>query len=103
MFIGFKDYGMGGPEDATLTYTVDTKIHHVEHWGPIVNNYLADQAESYYSKDAFTGAIEEKMKAGVDFEEIKSSKYYKESTAYGKNCQKNYVDWKWVSTYCFRM
>jgi hypothetical protein len=120
MFIGFKDYGVSSPEDATMSYTVgkfmtiwfvtllfeshechlkcplDTNIHHVEHWGPLVNNYLAAQVDSY-SRDAFTKEIEAKIAQGIDFEELRKSEYYNDILTYGKNCQKNYVDFKWVS------
>jgi isocitrate dehydrogenase kinase/phosphatase len=81
-------YHLNGP--------LDTNIHHVEHWGPLVNNYLAAQVGSY-SRDVFTKEIEAKIAQGIDFEELKKTEYYQDILTYGKNCQKNYVDFKWVS------
>lgn len=82
MFVGFNDYRLFSVDDSRLTYTVDTNIHHVEGWGSLLDNY----------KDNVRQARED-----IDTQELRKSDYYKEAASYGKNCQKVYVDWKWVS------
>ena len=104
MFAGFKDYCIS-LTDTSLTYTVDTSIHHVEHWGSLLEKicskrYLCNKMNfsSYYNATREQKKkIKTKIEEGVDIVEMKNSDYYKEITGYGKNCQKNYVDFKWVS------
>ena len=84
MFVGFKDYNISIDDDRLL-YTVDTKIHHVEIWGSVIENLEGIEA-----------------KGGSDLETLKNTEYYKEASEWGKNCQKNYVDNKWHHpTMCF--
>ena len=33
--------------------------------------------------------------AGISIETLKSTEYYKKAVGWGKNCQKNYANWKW--------
>lgn len=85
MFIGIKDY-LTDFVSLSLTYTVDTNIHHVENWGSIVDNFLNNQ-------DCWGEA---KISKGAGIEELKNSEYYKDSITYGKKCQRNYVANTWV-------
>jgi len=77
LFVGFKDYNITIDDDRLL-YTVDTKIHHVEIWGSVIENLEGIEA-----------------KGGSDLETLKNTEYYKYASEWGKNCQKNYVDNKW--------
>lgn len=89
IFVGFKDYHIE-LADTRLSYTVDTKIHHVEKWGSIIQNLDREEKK----------LIEDAKSAGTDLREtLKNTEYYKDTSEYGKNCQQKYVDWKW--THCF--
>ena len=66
--------------DDELLYTVDTKIHHVEHYGT--------QAENYEEN-------------GEHFEANTLEEYVETTSLFGKDCQKNYVDWKWQNSMSF--
>ena len=90
MFVGFKDYRIS-LTDNTLSYTVDTKIHHVEHWGSLLENL----------KDEVSGGKQEGVTSEDLASAIKESDRYKETCSYGKNCQKNYVDFKWNQSMSF--
>lgn len=73
MFVGFKDTYLSDMTDRRVLYAVDTQIHHVEHWGSIIEN------------------IEKRGKGQIDPSALKETEYYKRTTEYGKSCQKNYV------------
>lgn len=82
MFIGFKD-GYISMTDDKLLYTVDTKIHHVEHYGNLSENF-------------------EERKGGWRGPYFDTLEEYAETTsAWGKDCQKNYVSWKWQNSMSF--
>ena len=82
MFIGFKD-GYISMTDDKLLYTVDTKIHHVEHYGNLSENF-------------------EERKGGWRGPDFDTLEEYAETTsAWGKDCQKNYVSWKWQNSMSF--
>ena len=84
MFVGFKDYNISIDDDRLL-YTVNTKIHHVEIRGSVIENLEGIEA-----------------KGESDLETLKNTEYYKEASEWGKNRQKNYVDNKWHHpTMCF--
>ena len=84
MFVGFKD-GYISMTDDKLLYTVDTKIHHVEHFGPLAENF-------------------EERKGGWRGPQFDTLEEYAETTsAWGKDCQKNYVSWKWQNSMCFNV
>jgi hypothetical protein len=104
LFSGFKDY-LITLTDTSLTYTVDTSIHHVKCWGSLLER---DLLERYLCNKMNIGCvynetreqkeeIKTKIKEGIGIAEMKNSEFYKEIASYGKNCQKNYVDFKWVS------
>lgn len=78
-------------------HTVDTKIHHVEGWGSIAQNYVSEEIGGEYD---YGDKMVEKAKE-FDLETLKKTDYYKTRAGYGKNCQKNYVDWKWKNTMSF--
>ena len=71
IFIGFKD-GYISMTDDRLLYTVDTSIHHVEHYGNLSEN------------------LEERSHAFDTPEE-----YVETTLAWGEDCQEEYVSWKW--------
>jgi len=79
MFIGFKDYRLGMTDDSLL-YTVDTKIHHVEHYG--------SQSENFTDR-------------GEDLDVETLEEYVEATSEWGKDCQKNYVAWKWQNSMNF--
>ena len=81
MFVGFKD-GYISMTDDKLLYTVDTKIHHVEHFGNLSENF-EERKNSY----------------GTKFDTLEE--YVETTSAWGKDCQKNYVDWKWQNSMSF--
>jgi hypothetical protein len=70
IFVGFKDYCIS-LDDERLTFTVNTNIHHCEHYGS-----LKDNAE-YKGKD--------------------ETEYYAETTEWGRDCNQTYVRQKWLS------
>mmetsp|Transcript_33702 Transcript_33702/g.76077 ORF Transcript_33702/g.76077 Transcript_33702/m.76077 type:complete len:496 (+) Transcript_33702:80-1567(+) len=78
MFVGLRDsgYECGATSDKML-YAVDTNIHHVEHWGSIMENVGNNE---YYHHFGNEGSLP----PGVD---AKSTEYYKEIVGYGKQCQ----------------
>ncbi len=66
---------------------VDTKIHHVEHWGSILQNINGDG----YNDGRASEEDQEMVKSagsGVDIETLKATDYYKQIAGYGKNVQK---------------
>ena len=82
MFIGFKDYRLEMTDDSLL-YTVDTKIHHVEHYGSQNENFQRQ-------KDGYSGLNAKTLE-----------EYVKTTSEFGKDCQQNYVNWKWQKTMSF--
>lgn len=82
MFVGFKDYRLSMTDDSLL-YTVDTKIHHVEHFGPLAENF--ESRRKSYGRTKFDTLDE----------------YVDTTSGWGKDCQKNYADWKWKNTMSF--
>ena len=90
MFVGFSDYRINLSHNV-LSYTVDTKIHHVENWGSILENL----------KDEVSGGKQEGVTDEDLVNAIKESDRYKEICSFGKNCQKNYVDFKWKHSMSF--
>ena len=99
MFVGLNDTYIDST-DRRLAYTVDTKIHHVEQWGTIQEN-MNNELEGM--RECFGKSVAEANRegAGIDVETLKSTDYYQESCAYGKNCQSQYVDWKWKNGMSF--
>ena len=79
--------------DDRLAYTVDTKIHHVEHWGTLEQNLGSSLEKLCYGEETVGRA--NKMGAGIGIDTLKSTEYYKTACSYGRACQTNYVDWKW--------
>ena len=71
IFVGFKDYCIS-LDDERLTFTINTNIHHCEHYGS-----LKDNAE-YRGKDI--------------------TEYYAETTEWGRGCNNTYVPQKWLRT-----
>ena len=100
MFVGFND-GYIDMVDSRLLYTVDTNIHHVESWGSIEACFINKEAGGRYGYPSETEVKEYQAKHDTDIDTIKDSDYYKKASVYGKNCQKNYVDWKWKNSMCF--
>lgn len=84
MFVGFKDYGLFDMTDDRLLYTVDTKIHHVEKYGSIIENIKGEKKKG--------------VDAVIDLETLKTTQQYKDAVEWGKNCQQTYADWKWKHT-----
>mmetsp|Transcript_23334 Transcript_23334/g.53531 ORF Transcript_23334/g.53531 Transcript_23334/m.53531 type:complete len:491 (-) Transcript_23334:213-1685(-) len=78
MFVGLKDsaYECGATSEKML-YAVDTNIHHVEHWGSIMENVGNNEYYHHFGKEG-------SLPPGVD---AKSTEYYKEIVGYGKQCQ----------------
>jgi hypothetical protein len=58
IFVGINDYNIEFV-DTRLTYTISTKIHHVESWGSFSENvkWMAESASFYSSR--FRSAVEE--------------------------------------------
>ena len=102
MFVGFRDYGIQST-DEQLAYTVDTNIHHVEHWGSLEKNVDEDlEMISGYSGSGGKSVLEaNKEGAGIDIATLKSTDYYKSAVSWGKNCQSQYVDFKWKQSMSF--
>ncbi|KAL7450628.1 hypothetical protein ACHAWC_002512 [Mediolabrus comicus] len=95
IFVGFRDHYIDST-DGRLAYTVDTKIHHVEHWGALEQNIGSDlERMNRWDYDRDTVADANKEGAGIDVETLKRTDYYKDALSFGRNCQKNYVDFKW--------
>ena len=83
IFIGFKD-GYISMTDDQLLYTVDTNIHHVEHFGKLSENF------------------EKGRKGGWKGHGLETLEEYAEvASGWGKDCQENYVSWKWQNTMRF--
>ena len=83
MFVGLRD-DYSSVASPKLLYSVDTNIHHVEHWGSISDNVV----RNYYG---YYGKKTEDLPP--DFN-AKSTEYYKEVVGYGKRCQSRYIEWK---------
>ncbi|EJK62973.1 hypothetical protein THAOC_16396 [Thalassiosira oceanica] len=66
--------------------TVDTNIHHVEHWGSISENVVRKDYYGYGKK-----AEPESLPPDGN---AKNTAYYKKVIGYGKQCQRTYIDWK---------
>ena len=80
MFVGLRDDYVS-LTSSDLLYTVDTNIHHVEHWGSISEN---EREFGYqYGKDEESPPPD-----------VKNTEYYKEVVGYGKQCQSRYIEWK---------
>mmetsp|Transcript_12899 Transcript_12899/g.23746 ORF Transcript_12899/g.23746 Transcript_12899/m.23746 type:complete len:512 (+) Transcript_12899:157-1692(+) len=95
IFVGFKDSYVDST-DNRLSYTVDTKIHHVEHWGSLAQNIDENmEGKEPYGSSTKSVADLNKEGAGISIETLKSTEYYKKAVGWGKNCQKNYANWKW--------
>ena len=74
---------------------VDTKIHHVEHWGSILQNMSGDDYSDSSSEEEDDSSSEEedqdKVKSagsGDDIETLKATDYFQRIAGYGKNVQK---------------
>ena len=95
VFVGFRDTYIDST-DRRLAYTVDTKIHHVEHWGTLDQNIGSDleRMDGYDYDDENTVADANKKGAGISMDTLKSTEYYKEACSYGRSVDR-YVDWKW--------
>jgi len=98
MFVGFNDSYITIDCDRLL-YTVDTKIHHVEIWGSVIENLDERMGGSNERIKRVIEVIE--TKGGSVLETLKNTEYYKEASEWGKDCQKNYVDPKWKHSMCF--
>lgn len=81
MFVGFKDYRIGGMDDERLLFAVDGTIHHVEHWGSIAKNV---ESNSSWKDNV-------KVDGSTDSSSLKETNYYKRATEWGKGCQEVYV------------
>ena len=91
MFIGFKEpYLIDNIAHPRLVFTIDTKFHHVEHWGSIIENLQRSEEE-----DRMGLATEVDFDCNDAAMDLRETDYYKERTRWGQNVQKNYVDWKW--------
>jgi len=67
-----------------------------EHWGALEQNIGSDlERMNKWDYDCDTVADANKEGAGIGVETLKSTDYYKDALSFGRNCQKNYVDWKW--------
>jgi len=80
MFVGLRDDYVS-LTSSDLLYTVDTNIHHVEHWGSISENVGRED----YRKEA------ESIPPDGN---AKNTEYYKKVVGYGKQCQSRYIEWK---------
>ena len=76
MFIGVND-GYIDFVDNRLLYAIDTKIHHVEKWGPFAENIRGPYS---FSNDV-----------------IDESEYRKKIVNWGTNAVE-YANWKWKNT-----
>lgn len=80
VFTGFHD-GYIDIVDDRLLYTVDSKIHHVESWSSIFENF----------RENLEGPLGDAIRKGtiaLPFEELKKTKRYKDMVQWGKNCQR---------------
>ena len=98
IFVGFRDYAIQSTDDR-LAYTVDTKIHHVEHWGSLEQNVGQDLEKIGWRGKSVLEA--NKDGAGIDINTLKNSDYYRDAVSWGKNCQRQYVDFKWKQSMSF--
>jgi hypothetical protein len=58
MFVGIND-GYIDFVDTRLTYTISTKIHHVESWGSFSENVKWSAERASFYRSAFRSAVEE--------------------------------------------
>ena len=98
IFVGFRDYAIQSTDDR-LAYTVDTKIHHVEHWGSLEQNVGPDREKIGWGEKTVLEANKEGV--GIDINTLKNTDYYRDALSWGKNCQRQYVDFKWKQSMSF--
>lgn len=71
-----------------MVYTVDTSIHHVEHWGSVATNIR-------YSSDS-----EDEKRREIDLDKLDDFEYYKRAVDQGKGISR-YANGKWMHTMYF--
>jgi len=90
MFVGLRDDYVCGVASEEMVYSVDTNIHHVEHWGSISENVGRGDHPGY-------GSIAESLPPDGN---AKNTEYYKKVVGYGKQCQSS-IDWKFENVFHF--
>ena len=87
MFVGLRDDYVCGVASEEMVYSVDTNIHHVEHWGSISENVGREDRH-------------EKAESLPPDGNVKNTEYYKKVVDYGKQCQSS-IDWKFENVFHF--
>ena len=57
--------------------------------------------DPYHRYDEKTVADANKEGAGIDINTLKNTDYYRDAVSWGKNCQSQYVDFKWKRSMSF--